>query len=140
MATSDCATCREIPDALSLRSATGSERLPAAVDALLVIGGSPDPLSEPFGQLRRCPGCDACFLYSDDHDAGTRRAIERVSPGKALQIAERALPRIETFLALHAVPRSSGASDREWHATEVLHRRQLREEIARLRQVIASGK
>lgn len=38
------------------------------VDQLEVVGGSDNPCSDPYGELRRCGACGAWFCYTRDHD------------------------------------------------------------------------
>lgn len=41
---------------------------PDDADRLAIVGGSPNPYSEPYGQLRVCRTCGRRFLYTHDHD------------------------------------------------------------------------
>lgn len=41
---------------------------PDRVAELAVVGGSHYPFSEPYGELRKCRGCGAHFVYTEDHD------------------------------------------------------------------------
>ena len=58
-----CALCDSIPSRLHVDTLHDPDAFPPAARGLAVVGG--DVLD---GQVRKCPGCDARFLYSRSHD------------------------------------------------------------------------
>lgn len=68
----------------------------ARPDALALIGGSPDPYNEPYGELRRCPACTAWFRAQRDHsnEIGYQAdppSLEKLTRERARALATAAL-------------------------------------------------
>jgi hypothetical protein len=59
-----CSVCESIPDLISVDTLHHSDDFPGAVAGLAVVSGETWE-----GQLRRCPGCGAHFVYTYDHDS-----------------------------------------------------------------------
>jgi len=102
-------------------------------DALLLIGGSPDPYSEPYGELRRCPACGAWFCTQRDHSnelfyEAAPPSVQRLTPDRARALAVAALAAARA-LHDHFAPL---AGDYEAHTTA-----RYADELARLEAALA---
>lgn len=85
-------------------------------DELVRIGGSPDPFSSPWGELRACRACGAYFRYTRDHDneIGYQEAppsLDRLDRDRALHMAEEAVIVARRQHAYFAVGESEYARD-----------------------------
>ena len=79
---------------MSCETCTGIDA--ARPDPLVRIGGSPDPFSHPYGELRRCPACGAwfCWQRDDSNELGYEAAppsVERLTVDRARALATEAL-------------------------------------------------
>lgn len=81
MALNSCSFCQSIPDFLAVETMHSGERLPEAVEKLILV----------TRHIRKCPDCGTFFEFNYDHDgefsdgAGqligyTDESIERIKP------------------------------------------------------------
>lgn len=69
---------------------------PEDAGKLEILGGSPDPFSEPYGEIRRCPQCKALYVYCRDHDneigyKASPPSLERLGDARAREMISSAL-------------------------------------------------
>lgn len=69
---------------------------PEDAGKLETLGGSPDPYSAPYGEIRQCPRCKALYVYCRDHDneigyQASSPSLERLSEARARDMMAEAL-------------------------------------------------
>lgn len=129
-----CDVCGDIPARLKVDILNTAERLPAAVEALSVLGGAGQYGAE---QLRKCPGCGAYFSFIHDHDseAGlgegwTDEVVARLSRDEGLALAREAAAGAQAAIRYWSSPeRSDWDSAADWVAEARLELKRLETEL-----------